>query len=270
MGDIHIGPQACDEKRLQAVVNDIANDDDAYWIGLGDNCDFINRSDSRFDPGELAGWIKVSDLTDLARAQVSRLLKILSPIAPKCLALLKGNHEDSLTRHYERDVHLDVVSGIKNAAGWDAEKKLNLGYNGYLDLKFARSGATHTVKFFLHHGFGGGKLAGAKALNMQRLLWTNDVNIVLVGHTHVNTVQPEAVRGTNKAGDIVEYYRYGCVAGTFLRSFTEGDGTYAEKKGYFPLAMCTNYIELRPCSKSLEKQIKINLFGPMQRVYKLK
>lgn len=269
LSDIHIGPQACDENRLTQRVAEIAANPNAYWIGLGDNCDFINRSDPRFDPGELADWVKMSDLVDLPRAQVRRLLDILQPIAPKCLCMLKGNHEDKLTKYYERDVHLEVVNGIKDFAGWDAGHKLDLGYNGYLLLKFKRdNGSCKTLSFYLHHGFGGGKLAGGKALNMQRVLWTHQVNLAWYGHVHAHELQPQVVQGPNNAGNIVDYYRYGMIAGTFLRQFSNSD-TYGEKAGYFPMAQCTSYVDLMPHTTNSEMEIKNVLYGPTQRIYKL-
>ena len=56
LGDIHLGNEACDERRFCQVVQEIAGDDRALWIGLGDYCDFINRTDPRFDPLALPRW----------------------------------------------------------------------------------------------------------------------------------------------------------------------------------------------------------------------
>jgi len=48
LADIHIGNAATDEKLLASTVQRIKDDDAAYWVGLGDYCEFINRSDKRF------------------------------------------------------------------------------------------------------------------------------------------------------------------------------------------------------------------------------
>ena len=68
LGDVHLGNVACDESLFRAVVNRIADDDRALWVGMGDYCDFINRTDPRFDPDSLPRWVKMSHLSDLAGA----------------------------------------------------------------------------------------------------------------------------------------------------------------------------------------------------------
>ena len=45
IGDIHLGNEACDEKRLKETVKRIQEDDHCYCVGLGDYCEWINRKD---------------------------------------------------------------------------------------------------------------------------------------------------------------------------------------------------------------------------------
>ena len=81
LGDIHLGNRAADEKLFGAVVQRIKDDATAYWVGMGDYCDFINRSDRRFSVTALADWLKVAHLADLAKAQRDRFLDHVLPIA---------------------------------------------------------------------------------------------------------------------------------------------------------------------------------------------
>ena len=83
LGDVHIGAAACDEELFRSVVKGIAQDPDAYWIGMGDYCDWINVQDRRSNLGVLADWISVSDLVDLGSVQRERFCEIVSPIAHK-------------------------------------------------------------------------------------------------------------------------------------------------------------------------------------------
>ena len=260
LGDVHIGARACDEKRLRNVVQSIADDPNAYWIGMGDYCDFINPSDPRFSAGSLAKWITVGDFVDLAKAQRERFNDIVAPIANKCLALVEGNHETAITRHYERHIYGEIVSGIKEAAGLDANTKLAMGYGGYLILRFYRSAerkAQTTIKIKLHHGFVGGKLAGAKALNMQRMLVWNDCDIMLMGHSHNTGVQIEAVeRVVGKK--VMSVPRYGAYTGTFLASYSnDAPATYSEVKGYFPMPVSGVEVLLRPGAKDIRQRIRV-------------
>jgi hypothetical protein len=260
LGDIHIGAAACDEQRLRDTVARIAGDPNCYFIGMGDYCDFIQRSDPRFDPGVLADWIKMADLADLSRAQRDRFLDIIKPIASKCLALVLGNHEAMITKHYERDIYYELVSGVKALGGWPEDHKLAIGYTGWLNLNFYRSSKRARVtkiKINLHHGHGGGRLAGAKALNMQRRLAFHKADICIVGHTHDTLILPGAYQDT--AGKkVVEKKQVGVVAGSFLRGFNQdGPSTYSEVKGYLPMPLAGTEIILRPGAKKHDDRIRV-------------
>ncbi|MBU1621854.1 MAG: metallophosphoesterase [Gammaproteobacteria bacterium] len=262
LGDIHLGARACDEKQLSRVVKRIRKSPDTYWIGLGDYADFINRSDRRFDPATLASWFTVADLVDPPRAQIEKLMEYLLPIADKCLGLIEGNHESLIRHRYERDVYSEIVSQIKRAKGMAADESLALGVCGWLLLRFyrgERGGGAQTIKINCHHGFVGGRLAGAKALNMQRWLWTHSADLVIFGHSHNTSAQPEAVEGLNQAGDLVTEVRKGCFSGTFLRTTENGATTYSEAAGYFPLPICGARITLRPGAARQAERVKIEV-----------
>jgi hypothetical protein len=98
----------------------------------------------------------------------------------------------------------------------------------------------------LHHGFVGGKLAGAKALDMQRWLWNHNADLVIFGHSHNTGAQREAVEEVDKADKIKVARRVGCYAGTFLHTTAEGATTYSEIKGYPPLPVGHVEIILTP------------------------
>ena len=259
LGDIHLGARACDEVRLKQFIKRIEKDPDCLWIGMGDYCEFINRKDPRVEPLSLAEWIKMSDLTDLARAQKNRFLEMVEPIAPKCIALLEGNHESAITRFTERHIYQEIVAEVKRMAGMTEDQKLGLGYYGWIRLKFVR--ARYAITYLhinAHHGFTGGRLAGAKALNMQRWLWTHDADLVLMGHSHNTGMQVEAVETVNqKTGEISYKNRVGAYTGTFLKSGSEGSLTYSEVKGYLPMAVSGVEIQLRPGKKEYADRLKI-------------
>lgn len=254
LGDIHLGNAASDEKALRRTVADIAADDSAYWIGMADYCEFINRTDPRFSATSLAPWIAVADLVDLASAQRDRFLDIVEPIAGKCLGLLEGNHERAIRKYYERDIYREIVAGIKQRGGFPANHRLALGYTGWLLLRFYRSGGSFrasVIKLNLHHGFVGGKLAGAKALNMQRWLWTHDADLVLFGHSHNSGAQVEAVESV-RGSSIEHKNRIGAFTGTFMTG-----AEYATEKGYFPMPQSRIEIILRPGAAEWRDRIRV-------------
>jgi hypothetical protein len=178
-------------------------------------------------------------LSDLAKAQQERFLEIVKPIAPKCLALLSGNHETAILKHYERDVYANIITAIKEEAKRPANYQLGMGYSGWLRLVFYwaknKKGGSALINANLHHGFVGGKLAGGKALAMQRWLWNHNADLVVFGHSHNAGAQREAIEEVDKADNIRTTRRVGCYAGTFLRTNSDGVTTYSEQGGYQPL-----------------------------------
>lgn len=263
IGDVHIGAAACDENAFRATVKRVADDDKCYWIGMGDACDFINVSDPRFSAQNIAPWLTVSKLADIVTAQKEHYLDIVRPIAHKCLAMVSGNHEHTILRKYERNIHLELVAGIKEMGKMKQEQKLGIDTYGWLRLAFHRGPVDNPnpvsiLDFNLHHGFVGGKLAGAKALNMQRWLWTHDCDVVIFGHSHNIMAQPEAVETLNRGDKIVMKTRKGCFGGSFLRTTGNDDGsTYSERKGYFPLPSGGCEIVLQPRAKNKLLRIRI-------------
>jgi hypothetical protein len=269
ISDAHVGAGACDENRLVRCVESVRSDPAARWLGLGDYCDFINRSDPRYSPSSLASWVTVADTGDLARAQRDRFLSITKPIADKCLVLVEGNHETAIARHYVRSIYSEIVTGVREAAGWPDTHKLALGYTGWLRLVFRRAkddadrrGGTSRIDIKLHHGHGGGKLAGGKALNLERMLWTNDADLLMVGHTHISGWQQSAVEELDAHGHIRHRTRYGVHCGTFLRS-THPDGapTYSEIAGYLPLTVGGVEVILKPGADDIHQRIRVQSAG---------
>jgi calcineurin-like phosphoesterase family protein len=256
LGDIHNGAAPCRLDKLETVVAEIAGQSNAYWVGLGDYNDLINRSDPRYSPSAMADWIDLGDLTDLARAQREKFLAVIKPIAGQCLGLIEGNHETAIKRHYERDIYFEIVSGIKELGGFKSDYRLAFGYSGWLMLLFKRSAKddrSSRVIISLHHGYTGGRLAGAKALNMQRWLWQHDCDIALMGHSHNCEVQAESVEGIDNGCNFRTSNRVGAFTGTFLDTTMPGIDTYSSSRGYPPLPVSYIKIILRPHSRSQQR-----------------
>ena len=257
VGDVHLGHVACNEKRFAATIKAIADDPDAYWIGLGDMADFINRSDKRYDSESVAPWLRWK--ADLAGAQRDRLLDELRPIAPKCLALIEGNHEWSILQRYERAIYAEFCQGIRDAGGL-GDAPLALGTCGWISLTFNRSEGkanSSTIRIYAYHGHTGGKLAGGKALDMQRTLWTHDADLCLAGHSHALQVQSEAVESVSR-GAIIRTDRRGVTCGSYLTVRSDSD-TYADRAGHLPPTDGSAIIYLRPGAESAVDRIRVRI-----------
>jgi len=252
IGDVHIGSKACDEDALKEVIGHIKAMPNARWIGMGDYCDFINQRDPRHDSSVLADWVSMSDLSDLAGAQKQYFLDLVRPIADKCVGLLQGNHEASIIKHTERDIYSEIVTEVKTAGGHDPEKQLGLGYYGWVLLKFRdhkrkSQDWSWTCRLNCHHGFTGGRLAGAKALNAQRWAWTHpSANVVLMGHSHNTSVQVEQVEHVTPHGKVHTHNITVAYCGSYLRSTTPDATTYSERMGMLPMPVSRIVVHINP------------------------
>jgi len=244
--DLHTGARRCNEKKLKRVIKEIADDPNALWIGGGDYAEFINRKDPRHKESDLAPWLHGVD--DLARAQVGFLCELLTPIAPKCIGMLCGNHEGMLLKHAERNVYWEILTAIKDASGHRDE--LGLGHHGFINLFFVRAERAVTrLTIMAEHGFGGGRLRGADALQLGRAFMAYDCDLYMVGHRHRAMVVPHSM-SVVRGKQAVTVQRLACMVGTFRESNTrhnESDpGDYADAMNYPPADIAGVKIRFNP------------------------
>ena len=227
IGDIHLGSAGCDEELLEKTVKQIASDPDGRVVLMGDMIDGIGRAngDKRNRNKTLATWARqVEDEDELFEAEVAKAVEVLSPIADKLLAVVCGNHEDDVERHGHGNVYWQIVDRLAVIGGHKAQD-IALGYDGFIPIRFDRQVKDNkphvwTLTLFVHHGFGGGKMPGAKALNLWHMLGTYDADIVLVGHTHDHVyTEREIVSPGN--GTPKQKTRVGVVCGSFLKGYIE-------------------------------------------------
>lgn len=257
--DLHIGARACNERLIQQYIDRIASDENAYFTLGGDNMDAVcHVGDKRYDPATLAQWLLGEK--DIFAAQVDRLLKLFAPIAHKCLAILYGNHEYAGLKFYGYDTYRHFVRGMAHAAKIEPDT-LALGIGGFLCLSFRRHSAavhpsTALVTAYLHHGWGGGALAGGHALKLERVLASYQCDLALLGHLHTNQLVTKTVIAPGKPAVIK--HRYGLLLPSFLDAYVEpGKGTfpvdtYAEQKGLTPRPLGTVPIRITPNERQIE------------------
>jgi len=248
-GDVHLGNAECDEK-LVAKVAARLQAPNAYGIDLGDALEAINMRDPRFDLRSLPDWIGVEDLGDLPARQIARYCEYFRPVADKLLCRLTGNHEDSLFRWYGRDVYAELNRELgippERCPGWWC----------FLRLRFTRLGKVNwTLTLFLHHGYGGGRLAGSKALNLERLPMLAQADIYAMGHTHTKMViTKRQIRLPPRGKKIEEMPLILINVGSFLRSYSARD-TYIERRLLYPQGL--GPVELHIWPEQRKRIIKI-------------
>lgn len=241
LGDIHWGAPGCAEDTLRATVAEIANNEHAYWLGMGDYIDAVTHNDRRrFNPAHYVGTrYKISDLADLAQIQADEFVEVVEPIKDKCIGLIEGNHEWVNPKHNAADIMARIVAGIEAPY---------LGPSAFVHLYVmdAVDKTRYKLTVWAHHGFGGGRLAGGDALTLQRLIMQAEADIYLMGHRHKSIILPEVSLYANEAEppDIVHRPRVGGMTGTFLKSSAQNTSDYAEQLGLPPVVLGAPYVEM--------------------------
>lgn len=248
LGDLHLGAANVREDLIEQLAQRL-NGEHVYWVDIGDSIDAINMRDPRFDPRMLPEWIGLADLIDIPKAQVERYKHYFGKLGKNCLARLYGNHEMTLQKYSERDIYRALNEAV------DLPPGRALGYSGFVRLRFRQMCnekvvQTWTQTLYLSHGATGGKLAGGKALNLERLSLGWDADIYVVGHSHTKMVLQKRMIGLSpRKNEIEDRHKIMINVGAYM----DGATGYAERKGMYAQAM--GHVELW-CYPS-EKRIMI-------------
>lgn len=268
IGDVHLGARACQEDEFKRTVRRIQDEEDHYWIGMGDYTDCVGRNggDKRSDEENLAAWLWGD--SRIFEKQRDRLMEYLKPIAGKCLGMLQGNHEQKVLQHSGQDMYYAVASFLQKEAGH--QHNLALGYAGFIRLRFRKpSGAGRANKggrssvpltIYATHGFGGGRKAGGKANKLTDLAVSSDADLYLFGHVHApELVTKESRMSLNHSGKVVNRVYTGVITGTYLKGYVDDDITYSERFGYQEVAIGSPLITIYPGSTEPDGLVRVTI-----------
>jgi len=254
LGDLHIGSRDCAEGLLRKVIKEIQDNPNARWIGGGDYLDAIKPSDSkRFDMDTFPDWLLEGDATttrerlnDVLRQQFDRCTDLLEPIADKCLGLIEGNHEYSIRKYYNQNIHGDLCKVL----GAD-----DLTDQSLLRMFFKAQGLTEVLKLYICHGHGGGRSVGAEPNKLNTMLceW-EDADICLRGHSHTyHILPPKPVLHVPDKGDVPQEllcrYRHAANWGCWMLSHKVGKSTYVSRACYPSRPMMTCKVVIKPFAR---------------------
>lgn len=234
--DIHYGNYACDIKELKEFVSD----KEAYYFGGGDWFDSITIKDKRYQKS--MDSTKSDEIID---EQVEGLKDIISSINGRFLGLMTGNHEKKLAQSFG-------THPIKRIC-----KEYNipfLGYSCFLRLMLHDNGSrVRTVKFYAHHGYGGGRTLGADLTRFSQPMMYYAADVYTFGHSHQKHWTPIERLDVNTNGKIIHKPKHLCVCGTFLRTLSDNtDSTYAEEAGFRPVSLGGLTINIKPTIHSYD------------------
>jgi len=226
LGDVHEGNSNHDAKAFAKAVDIIKKDENAVWIGMGDMIDAINHKDPRFDPIEIAREYGLKHLKDLPSEQTRRLYDKIRPIQYKCIALLRGNHEESYIRHNAFDATAYLSELMDDVP--------IVGYTGFVrvGLVSKKKGNRRTyLRIYVTHGVGGGGYREGYPINVIHDVsrWV-EADVYVMGHIHRMSIDKQTILGVRDSGEAFVYDRWYGTNGCFLLKARTGTRGYFEGK----------------------------------------
>jgi len=234
VGDLHMGNSACDMELVFRTLDGIRADPRALWGGMGDYIDAIFPNDPRWAAGGIdERFMPLSNQDRIADAYREKLSDLLHPIAEKCLFFGRGNHEETVLKHYYTDLAGVVAHDLKLPySEWAGATKVV-----FSDSPVASSHGYQLI-IFHQHGWQAGRMDGAKVNEARRLMAYIHADIYLVGHSHSKFVIPQARMGFNHPFTrIVQQEVYLAHTGSALKTLRQDVVSYAERAGYPPVSL---------------------------------
>jgi hypothetical protein len=231
LGDVHLGSVDAQEDDFSKKVNECANRENSYALGMGDYADCITKNDPRFDMEGLADWVKKGNIVESQRQRVVELFKPLAETG-KLIGLGTGNHEEEIHLRHQDDITRNIC------------QDLNVPYAGYscfVILSFRRKGSTHTNQYVWHswHGAGSAQTEGARLMRLMRLVNDIQAHVYTMGHLHAMTSHtPDRLMCVH--GRVKSIKLAATITGSWLKAYSQPrndqllNASYAEKKGYKP------------------------------------
>ena len=242
LGDIHAGSIHCAENKIKDKVQEIRQDKNSYWIGMGDYADCILKDDPRFDIEGISPWVTKGNIAESQRQWIVELFK---PIKNKCLCLLTGNHEESIHLHTQIDFTRNLCHDLDIPYG---------SYACFVRWIFSRTNSGTKRQYVIHawHGAGAAQTEGSRVNRLKRLIDTFEADIFLMGHLHdIESYRPEKIALRNDK--VKNIHKVAAITGSWLKAYTEGLPTsYAERNGYKPSYLGCPCITIDPDKDSLQ------------------
>lgn len=229
--DIHWGAAGCDEQALRQTIS-VIRDRPRYLFFLGgDNLECINiRDDRRFEPNVPAKRYTRRQLQTLPQVQTRELKRELWDIRDKCLGVMAGNHEYSVSQRGDFDPGEQLADDL--GAPY-------LGMECYIQLLFRQpDGQGRKFEIFAKHQFSqGGITTGGDINALERATAGVEADILIGGHTHKQFAFVGSrlhLAGTEKHARLKNTPKVYVMAGSYRKTRTAGITEYTDRKRFFP------------------------------------
>jgi hypothetical protein len=228
LSDVHLGAGGANIQKFKEKIQEIADNDNAYWFGIGDIGDFIFYSDPRFT---INSWttLTIDDMRNVMQRHISKIVDIMEPIKHKCLGYGSGNHEEKAAKYY----HTDPTIEIANRLGVNY-----MGYSALATIVFrthyttGQKGNVKTLRVYMHHGYGGGRTHGAQINKIERIMANVIADVYAMGHVHGKVASKPMVLTTSNTGKQIRRQRACIITSSYQEVWNQGSTNYAEVMGY--------------------------------------
>ena len=236
---MHIEEKECNHKALNQWREEVLNESNNYVILNGDLINMATRK-------------SVSDVyggTSSPDGAIDKIVQFLEPIKDRILAITTGNHEN---RGY-KEVGVDITKRIAKELGLQDRYACEAAV---LFISFGKSQGRACRKqiisvYALHGMGGGGKKVGSKLNHLEDLTNIIDVDIYVVGHTHLPATFRKQFIRTNLRNKKLMYTEK-----VFVNSNAWlGYGGYGQLFGYHPASIEYPVIKI----DGFNKKIKVRL-----------
>jgi hypothetical protein len=216
IGDMHFGVKQSQTELIADAFEDMMNDPNGLFLGMGDYCEFREPSHPFFD------WKNAE--ADIQK-QVEVVTELFDDVAEKTIGLLIGNHEEKLCKRITFDPF----------EKWCKDSDVPyLGRMANVEFCFPNGAKLNIIAT---HGYGGGRKTGGKVNLVEDYIGSVKCDALVMGHNHQlqSFVRTESHEGTD--GKRKRVYKQVGFCGSFYDGYTDGAVSYAERAMYPPLPL---------------------------------
>lgn len=255
-GDVHYGAPGFSEHHWREFLNYAKRVRNAYFLGMGDYCDFASTSERQALKGISLHDATRELLEQVAHKQLLEFKKQIAFMGDRLIGIIGGNHTFDFADGQTFDERLASLLGVPY-----------LGVSSLIRLAIDYQSCRCSVDIFAHHGRGGGGTTEGNSVNqVARLRGFMQADIYIQGHDHDRWCKPGRPNLVPymhlKSGQLEVRERPTLLArsGSFLRAWEPGTRSYIVDAAKGPCQLGTVEIQLWP-SRTKERGFALQIKG---------
>lgn len=252
LSDIHFDSKSCERELLKEILDEALIKDSLVLF----NGDFFDMMQGKNDRRHMKGSIRKEYLGDnYFDLVIEDAAHFLKPYAKIIGVMADGNHETSVTKHYESNPLDRLCYLLRQEYG---SSVVHTGYQSWvvIRLQMDSTGNYLPFKIKMHHGSGGNARVTKGVIEHNRMsTYVEGADLIWLGHTHTqycmhNTIE---VLNTKPTYSISLKKVYHLRTGCFKQEYKEGG--WAVEKGFSPSEIGGYWLDLK-CHRGRSKENK--------------